>query len=140
MLTTMNEGKARPLVKPSRKVDIYFRKSGRIDITSRVVHAISIKEGDVINILQAESEYYLYIERHASDMRNSMARYNNAVHRTKRNDNMLRCQSKALTDAVNAITEAEESWLFVGPPRSLNNYGVDSFGVPIIVNNNQFNK
>ena len=135
----MNDN-ARPLVKPQRKVDIYFRKGGRIDITARVVRALSLQDGDVINILQADSEYFLYVERRASDMRNGMARYNNAVHRTRRNDNMLRCQSVALTDAVNALTEADESWLFVGTPRTLSRYGIDGDGIPLIVNNNQFNK
>lgn len=131
---------AKPLVKPQRKVDVYFRKSGRIDITSRVAKALNIQDGDVINVLSADSEYFLYVERRAADIRNGMARYRHAVRRTKSNDNMLRCQSIALTDAVNAITEAEESWLFVGTPRSLTNFGVNTDGVPLIVHNNQYNK
>ena len=128
------------LAKPQRKVDVYFRKSGRIDITSRVVKALNIQDGDVINVLSADGEYFLYVERRAADIRNGMARYRHAVRRTKSNDNMLRCQSIALTDAVNAITEAEESWLFVGTPRSLANFGVNADGVPLIVHNNQYNK
>lgn len=131
---------AKPLVKPARKVDIYFRKRGRIDITSRVVRALSLKDGDVINVLSVGSEYYLYIERRAADMKNGMARYRHAVHHTKRNDNMLRCQSIELTNAVNAITEADESWLFVGTLRDISKYGVNGSGLPLIVNNNQYNK
>lgn len=136
----MKNENARPLVKPQRKVDIYFRKGGRIDITSRVVKALSIQDGDVINVLSADNEYFLYVERRAADIRNGMARYRHAARRTKSNDNMLRCQSIALTDAVNAITEADESWLFVGTPRSLSKYGVNTDGVPLIVHNNQYNK
>lgn len=49
----------------TRKTDITFHANGRIDISARVVKALSIQEGDVLDIMADEGEYYLYVRFHA---------------------------------------------------------------------------
>jgi bifunctional DNA-binding transcriptional regulator/antitoxin component of YhaV-PrlF toxin-antitoxin module len=47
----------------TRRPDITFYKSGRIDITARVAKLLDINEGDVIDIATDGMEYYLMVER-----------------------------------------------------------------------------
>lgn len=46
----------------TRKADVAFFESGRIDITSRVAHALNISNGDVIDVAKAGREVYLYVK------------------------------------------------------------------------------
>lgn len=52
----------------SRRPDIRFCSDGRIDISSRIVRALGIQEGDVIDILHDKEEYYLYVRLKASEV------------------------------------------------------------------------
>ncbi|MBR2747157.1 MAG: hypothetical protein IKD95_02210 [Bacteroidales bacterium] len=51
----------------SRRPDIRFCSNGRIDISSRVVRALGIQEGDVLDILHDSDEYYLYVRLKAEE-------------------------------------------------------------------------
>jgi hypothetical protein len=50
----------------TRRPDITFHSSGRIDITARVAKALSLHPGDVIDIAHDGSEYYLYVKHRAA--------------------------------------------------------------------------
>ena len=46
----------------TRKPDIIFHASGKIDITSSVVSRLRLTAGDVIDILTDGEEFYLYVK------------------------------------------------------------------------------
>lgn len=50
-----------------RRPDVIFRADGHFDLTARVVRALGISPGDVVDILVDGCEYYLYVARHAAD-------------------------------------------------------------------------
>lgn len=49
----------------TRKTDITFHADGRIDISAHVSKALSIRQGDVIDVLVGNEEVYLYVKHHA---------------------------------------------------------------------------
>lgn len=49
----------------TRKPDIIFHASGKIDITSGVVSRLRLCAGDVIDIMTDDDEYYLYVKHRA---------------------------------------------------------------------------
>lgn len=49
------------LLPSTRRPEITFHRSGRIDISSRVVKALGIADGDVLNIINKDSEFFLYV-------------------------------------------------------------------------------
>jgi hypothetical protein len=51
----------------TRRSDVIFRADGRFDLTSRVVRALGISPGDVVDVLSDGSEYYLYVASHAEN-------------------------------------------------------------------------
>ena len=129
-----------PLVPTTRRPDIYFRHSGCIDITAGLTRTLGLSDGDVINVLPTNTrEFILFVSHRAADSVTPAARYRNSVRPTKRGSHNFRCQSKELTDAVNLLTGAHESWLYVGTPIDLAKYGLKGTGLPLILNN-QYNK
>lgn len=58
----------RSILGNTRRADISFHSSGKIDITSRISNALGIVDGDVIDIMMSNGEYYLYVSAHASDI------------------------------------------------------------------------
>lgn len=52
----------------TRRADISFYSSGKIDITSRIANLLGMMEGDTIDIMTSQGEFYLYISVHASDI------------------------------------------------------------------------
>ena len=50
-----------------RRPDLIFRANGLFDITARVVRALHISPGDVVDVLSDGREYYLYVARHAAN-------------------------------------------------------------------------
>lgn len=135
--------KPEPLVPTQRRVDVLFHASGRIDIKAGVSRTLSLQEGDAINILHVGTEYYLYVSKRAASVQCSQARFRNAVYSVirrngKRLYNSFRCQSIDLVRQVSQITGSPESWLFVGDPRDLHQYGIPETGLPLICSNNQY--
>lgn len=51
----------------TRRSDVIFRADGHFDLTARVVRALDISPGDVVDILSDGCEYYLYVARHAGN-------------------------------------------------------------------------
>lgn len=130
---------AKPLVLSQRRCDIYFRANGRVDINANVAREIGLESGDSINLTKIDNEIYLYVSSKASSRINKNMRLKNTAHPSKKGSNHFRCQCKALTDCMNKIVGARESWLFVGKTKDLSCYGICSIGIPIIYKNNQYN-
>lgn len=45
----------------TRRSDLIFRADGHFDLTARVVRALNISAGDVVDVLSDGREYYLYV-------------------------------------------------------------------------------
>lgn len=54
------------LLERTRRPDITFARNGRISITAKVVHQLSLQPGDSINVAFRNGEYYLFAARHAN--------------------------------------------------------------------------
>lgn len=65
-----------------RRSDVIFRANGHFDLTARVVSALNISPGDVVDILSDGCEYYLYVAFH-SDL-TSCGRYEARVYPSNR--------------------------------------------------------
>lgn len=85
----------------TRKHDIIFHRSGRIDILSRVSKALDIQGADLIDIAVEDGEYYLYVRGKAKD---SFGRHEGRCFSTKKTSKSssrhLRAHSKKLTNAI----------------------------------------
>ena len=132
----MNECK--PVSTARRRIDIYFRRNGKIEITSRVAWALSMNVGDVLNVIQSGTEYYLYVSRRAEDIRCTMARYPHAVKQRHRGCNTFYCNAVDITRFINGITGSIESHLYVGSAKEMIVEGSPRTVLPLIVANNQF--
>lgn len=80
----------------TRKADIIFYSSGRIDITARVVKALDLQPGDVIDVMCGKGEFYLYRKYPAP----TVGRHEGTAFPTNRKGNHFRVQSKALCAAI----------------------------------------
>lgn len=128
------------IIDNKRYVDIYFHRRGLIDIKASVVRALSLQDGDVINLWRTDSELYLYVYLRASDIRNPHARFRNSVHHFEGKRGHWRCHNINITNTVNTITNSDESWLFVGTPREIIINGTPTSALPLIISNNQYKK
>lgn len=83
----------------TRRHDLTFYRSGRIDIMSRVARLLGLEQGDVVDIIVDGMEYYLYV---AHKGKNLTGRYEAQVYATNggRTCHNFRCHSQRLTRAV----------------------------------------
>lgn len=95
------------LIGPVRRPDVIFRNDGHFDLTARVVRALDIHPGDVIDVLYDGCEYYLYVLARAADI---CGRYETACFPSRRGAHHFRGSSKrlcrAILDACGAPTRA----------------------------------
>ena len=61
------------LLEDSRRPDITFHSSGRIDITARLVRALGIGRGDTIDVQTDGVEYMLYVRHRAANSKGKFA-------------------------------------------------------------------
>lgn len=71
----------RSLLGITRRSDVIFRADGHFDLTARVVRALDISPGDVVDVLSDGCEYYLYVACHAENA--SCGRYEAQVFPSK---------------------------------------------------------
>lgn len=126
------------LIDSTRRPDISFYSSGRIDITARVSKILGIESGDVINVSTDGYEYLLYVQLKASAI--------NGTHEaacrptSKRNTHNFRAHSirlcKAMLKAVG--TGLGEARLPIGKP--FFSKELDSTAIPIITHNLLYKK
>ena len=91
------------LLPNSRKHDIAFYASGKIDISAHIARRLSLAPGDVIDIARDAGEWYLYVKLRAGSY---SGRHDGRVWATARGKGTFRTSSKAMTDAVFAATGA----------------------------------
>lgn len=89
----------------SRKHDLSFHASGRIDISAHVARKLSLSPGDVIDIAQECGEWYLYVKLRSGSY---TGRHEGKVWATAKGKGTFRTWSKALTHFVLATTGAKD--------------------------------
>ena len=115
----------------TRKPDIYFRKSGQIDITARVTEDLGLSPGDSLDIWQEGGEYYLYARK------NPDSRGRKAVCRpSNKRGRFMRAHSKTLTDYVTRLTGTPEAYLLVGSLTVVNN----TSALPLLIKSNTYDQ
>jgi hypothetical protein len=107
----------------SRKPDISFFRDGHIDITARVAKSLSLSEGDIIDILRSDREFYIYVKTRNQDV---VGQHAGRCRTTRPNSYCnFRTNCKKLTDAILAeCNEAEVVRLAAGETMEMPNLGV----------------
>ena len=111
----------------TRKTDLTFHANGRIDISAHVSKALSIRQGDVIDMLQGEEEIYLYVKYHAP----LVGRHEAACFSTHTRSRHFRAWSQKLCRFIIRAggSSLNKVRLGVGSPVELPNIGI---ALPII--------
>ncbi|MCM1356437.1 MAG: hypothetical protein NC212_08540 [Staphylococcus sp.] len=81
----------------TRRHDISFLANGRIDLTSRIVRSLDIHPGDVIEVMTAEGEFYLYVSKRAESI---IGRHEAQCNPTSKRGHHFRAWSHRLTAAI----------------------------------------
>ena len=81
----------------TRRPDISFFSSGKIDITSRIVNALGIESGDVIDIMTQNGEFYLHISIRAAD---TCGRHEARCYPSHKGSRHFRAYSRRLSEAI----------------------------------------
>lgn len=85
------------IIATTRRPDISFYPSGRIDITAGVARALNLQQGDVIDVAIHGTERYIYVRLRAQNVN---GRHSATVYATKRGSNNFRCFSRQLCQAM----------------------------------------
>lgn len=82
----------------TRKPDVSFYQNGRIDLTARIVKALGIEKGDVIDVAMDCGEYLLYVAHKGKDVAGAHEAqcYPSNIRKTHN----YRCHSKRLCEAM----------------------------------------
>lgn len=114
----------------TRRSDITFHKSGRIDISSRVAKLLGLSRGDVIDVSEHEGEYYLYVKFHAP----VIGRYEAVCYPSSKKGNHFRVWSSNLCRIMMSLAgvQADRIELPTGAPTSIS--FIDN-AIPIITKN-----
>lgn len=81
----------------TRRPDISFHANGKIDIASRIANILSIREGDIIDILSSQGELYLYVRLRASV---AVGRHEARCYPSNNSGRHFRTYSRRLCDAI----------------------------------------
>lgn len=81
----------------SRKHDISFYPSGRIDISAHIARLLHLTDGDVIDFVLDKSELYLYVKLRAGEY---VGRHTGRVWATAHGKGTFRACSKQITRAI----------------------------------------
>lgn len=81
----------------SRKHDISFHASGKIDISAHIARKLSLTPGDVVDIVREAGELYLYVKLRAG---NYAGRHDGRVWATAHGKGTFRTWSRAMAAAV----------------------------------------
>lgn len=101
------------ILENTRKADIIFYASGRIDITACVAKHLQLSRGDVLDIMIDQDEFYLYV-RFRSPIN---GRHEATVFPTNKKGNHFRTSSSRLCTAILRECKAtDKAKLCVGEP------------------------
>lgn len=104
----------------TRRADISFFSSGRIDITSRIVKALALRSGDVIDIMRSGKEFYLYIAHRSAEL---CGRHEAQCYPSKRGGRHFRGYSHRLCEAIlKECGELHRANLAAGMVTEINGY------------------
>lgn len=88
-----------------RRSDVIFRADGHFDLTARVVRALNIVPGDVVDVLSDGYEYYLYVAHHVSDT--SLGRFEAQVFPSSKRGKHFRGSSRRLCKVMLNLAGAD---------------------------------
>jgi len=112
----------------TRRPDVTFYKSGRIDITSRVAKILNLGDGDVLDIEKCCGEWLLFVKLRNVDV---VGTHEARCYASKKNSRNFRAYSKRLCDAVLAEQQkTEKARLAMGVAIEFKHYGM---AVPLII-------
>lgn len=120
----------------TRRADIKFHHSGRIDITAGIARQLSLRKGDVLDIVIHRGEYYLVVRLKAEL---AIGRHEAQCFPTNikaKHCDTLRAYSKRLCEAILRVTGGAEAHLPAGLPEAIEPYGT---AIPLITRNNLYN-
>ncbi|MDO4929621.1 MAG: hypothetical protein Q4E59_00650 [Bacteroidales bacterium] len=101
----------------TRKPDIIFSASGRIDISARVARFLGLQRGDVLDVAVDSGEYYLYVSHRAP----TVGRFEAVVYPTNQKGRHFRAASKRLCAAIlRACGTTGKARLGIGTPVTRN--------------------
>lgn len=104
----------------TRKADIVFYSSGRIDITSHIAKQLHLSRGDVLDIMSENGELYLYV-RYRSP---TGGRHEACVFPSNRQGKHFRASSKSLCSAILDVSGVtDKARLCVGEPKESQYHG-----------------
>lgn len=103
----------------TRKADITFYASGRIDISARVAKHLQLSRGDVLDIMIDQDEFYLYVR-----LRSPNGRHEACVFPSNRQGKHFRASSKRLCSAILDVSGVtDKARLCVGEPKESQYHG-----------------
>lgn len=112
----------------TRKPDIVFSSSGRIDIAASVAGHLHLQSGDALDVMCEQGEFYLYVKHRAA-----FGRFEATAYRTNKKGRHFRASSKRLCTAIlHECGAKHKARLCVGQPFDTAAYGVL---LPIITKN-----
>lgn len=79
----------------TRKADIVFSSSGRIDIAASVAKHLHLQSGDALNVMHEQGEFYLYVKHRAA-----FGRFEATAYQTNKRGQHFRASSKRLCSAI----------------------------------------
>ena len=88
------------LLNNTRRPDVTFHSSGRIDITARIARSLGLNKGDVIDIATDGTEYLLYVRHRAANINGKHEAQCWPTKQGKRHSNNFRCQSRRLCQTI----------------------------------------
>lgn len=108
-----------PIIPITRRGDVTFHPSGRIDLTAHVAKVLDLQPGDVVNIAEDDEhpdEHYLYVSRRSEE---TTGRHACTCRRVKAG-HYLRLFSKPLSTHILHLCHADSRLsLRVGAPTTL---------------------
>lgn len=118
----------------SRRPDVTFYSSGRIDITARIAKMLNLSQGDVIDIDFYNGEYLLYVRYKCNEV---IGRHEARCLASKNKSHNFRAYSKRLTEAILCACNADKAQLASGAAVELDSIGL---AVPLVTRNNLYVK
>ncbi len=114
-----------------RRPDICIRKHGVINISSYIVSALHLREGDVISFSKdrRDDEYYIYVVCREADR---IGNYTGICRRSKCNSRHIRVNSAYLCSMIREVIPDENIDLIVG---KMVDHPVLGQALPIILQN-----
>lgn len=94
------------LLRSTRRADIAFYFSGRIDITARLARLLGLREGDVINACAEGGEVYIYLSKRADEL---VGRHEGQCRASNAGSHNFRAHSKRLCRKFYELSGASES-------------------------------